>query len=109
MYSDLASMAREVVMYLESGEIEKAVARVAAERQQQVEASFHARIEAVDAVNRALMEAKKAKERILSSLEKLPADIRLDAQHQMIQVLDDTFSAEIERLRAEKRRLSKPL
>jgi hypothetical protein len=104
----ISLLGRAILDALRARELERAEALVQEAQAAQDRQSFQDRAAVVTELNRRMLAAKTAKERVLKEVAALPGVSRLDVDLRLIGPLDRLLEREIEKLRREKERLSRP-
>jgi hypothetical protein len=104
----IARLGRGVLDALRERELERAEALVAEAQARQDRLSFNDRAAVVMELNRCMLAARTAKERALKEAAALPGVSPLDVELRLIGPLERLLDREIDNLRREKQRLSKP-
>ena len=104
---DAGGLAADLLRLLKEKEISEAVERVEQARLAQAHTSYVKRSEGVAAITKTMFVLKRQREEVWRVVEDLPDDVRLDAEHSLLPLLQEVFDLEIARLRAAKRRLSR--
>ncbi len=104
---DGGGLVADLLRMLKDKEIAEALERVEQARRAQADASFSKRSEGVGVITRAMTALKRQREQLREGIAALPEDVRLDAEHLLMPLIQDVFDMEIARLRSAKRRLSR--
>lgn len=101
-------LGRAILAAIEANELERAASLVAQAECANENVSFGDRAAVVLETTRAIAAAKRAKSETLAAAAALPVVTRLDLELRVLGPLDRLLEREIDKLRAEKRRLSRP-
>jgi hypothetical protein len=104
----IARLGRGILDALRARELERAEALVNEAQARQDQHSFQDRAAVITELSRCISAAKMAKERALNEAAALPGVSRLDVELRLLGPLDRLLERELDKLRREKQRLSRP-
>ncbi len=104
----IARLGSGILDALRAHELERAEALVNEALARQDQHSFQDRAEVVTELNRCIVASKLARERALKEAAALPGVSRLDVELRLLGPLDRILERELDKLRREKERLSRP-
>jgi len=105
---DIFSISKEMIALIRAKQIEAAAERVRIALRIFNEKIFKERSEKITVINRNIQFIKKQQKKLLELVNALPQEERIFAEHQIKEVLNQIYTDELCRLKAEKRRCSKP-
>jgi len=108
MIGDISQLVGDLVGLLKAGEVDAAARRIEEARRADSAATFEGRQITVNALTRALHQAQRQRERLAAIVAALPENERAFAKVQVEEICSMLLDDKIARLRAEKRRLSRP-
>ncbi len=108
MIGDISQLIGDLVGLLKVGAVEEAARKVEEARSAHSAATFESRQTTVNALTRAQHQAQRQREQLVATVAALPESERAFAKVQIEEISLTLLDGEIARLRAEKRRLSRP-
>jgi len=105
---DLIAAVAEVVECLRKGEIEAAASKLASARDSAAAVSVETRRTLIHEINRQIALLRAQRRRVELGVSEMPEDLRFEAEHRLVPVLDELFAGPIAELKKQKRRLSRP-
>lgn len=106
--NDLIDVVAQVVEFLRQGELEAAQSKLAGARDSGAAVSVESRREVVHEINRQIALLRAQRRRVELGMAEMPQDVRFEAEHRLVPVLDELFAGPIAELKKQKRRLSRP-
>ena len=100
-------LVRGILDAIRSHELERAADLIAAAERTQDAVSFWGRVAVVNEISRAIGVAERAKAAALAEVDAIPDVLRLDIEQRLRGPLERLLEREIDKLRAEKRRVSR--
>lgn len=108
MIGDICQFVGDLVGLLKAGEVDEAARVVNEASKMRSVRLFDCRQATVSAINRTLLNLQRQRDELVAAVERMPERERMFARVQVEEIASMILDGEITRLKAEKRRLSRP-